>query len=143
MNVEDNIKVIDAVDRAVNTRDWKAFDEKHSQNVLAYSPLTEEPTKGIEEHREAVRGLTISFPDFHIKTERCFGQGEWLCTEFIITGTHKAPLKSDGGQVIPPTNKKLRLPLISIMKIKDGKIVEERTYYDRLTMLAQLGIQPR
>ena len=143
MNIEENIKVVDAIDRAVNERDWETFDERHSPDVLAYSPLTEKPTKDIETHREAVKGLTVSFPDFHIETERCFGQGEWLCAEFVVTGTHRAPLKTDGGQVIPPTNKKLRLQLVSTMRIRGGKIVEEHTYYDRLTMQAQLGIEPR
>ncbi len=143
MNVEDNIKVMDAIERAVNERDWKTFDEHHVPSVVAYSPLTSEPTKDIETHREAVKRMSVAFPDFHMKTLRSFGQGDWVCTEFLMTGTHKRPLETEDGQVIPPTNKKLSLPLISSIKLKDEKIVEERTYYDRLTLMSQLGIRPK
>ena len=47
------------------------------------------------------------------------------------------------GTVIPPSGKAVVFPgLITILKVKDGQIVEVRDYFDELSMLTQLGLMP-
>lgn len=142
MSVEENLKSISDVDRAFNQKDWEAFNDRHADNVVAYSPLTPEPTRGIDPHREAVRGMFDAFPDLNMKQEFSFGQGNWVCAVYTMEGTHGGTLKGPGGQEIPPTNKPVKMSFCSALKLENGKIVEEHVYYDRLSMLAQLGIQP-
>lgn len=142
MSVEENLKAISDVDRAFNEADWGAFDNRHAEDVLAYSPLTPEPTKGIDPHRESVKGLLSAFPDLKMKQEFSFGQGDWVCAAYSIQGTHGGPLQGPGGQRIPPTNKPIKLSFCSALKLENGKIVEEHVYWDRMSMLAQLGVQP-
>ena len=136
----DNLKAAEQVNKAALRRDWAGFSAGHTDSVLVYSPLTPEPTKGIGPHTDAVKGLLSAFPDFDMRLERIFGQGDWICTEFTMTGTHKAPLKGPDGQVIPPTNRKLKLELCSVVRFEDGKMAEEHTYYDRVSMMSQLGL---
>jgi steroid delta-isomerase-like uncharacterized protein len=140
MKVEENLKVIESVDEAFNNRDWAAFSERHTENVVSHSPTHAEPTKGIKAHRESLQGLLDAFPDFQMKRVRSFGQGDWVCATYMFTGTHKGPLKGPGGKTIPPTNKSIRIEFASALKFENGKIAEEHIYYDRLEMLAQLGI---
>ena len=141
MDLKEDLRVIERVDKALNEQDWKTFDECHAPSVISYSPMTEEPTRDIEAHREAVKEIFTPFPDFRMTKIRSFGQGDWLCFEYTMTGTHTGPFKTGDGQVIPPTNKRISVPISLVAKIKDGKIAEEHIYYDRLAMLSQIGVR--
>ncbi|UCE75426.1 MAG: ester cyclase [Methanomassiliicoccales archaeon] len=142
MSVEKNLKVIQAVDEASNGRDWEAFASHHTEDVVSYSPMRSEPTKGITAHLEAVQGLLTAFPDFKMTRDQSFGQGDWAYVGYILTGTHTGPLPGPGGKPIPPTNKPIKIPLGSALRFKNGKIAEEHIFFDRLDMLRQLGIDP-
>ena len=41
---------------------------------------------------------------------------------------------------IPPTGKKVELPLVVIVGFKDGKISSEHIYWDQATVLVQIGV---
>lgn len=142
MSVEENIKVFDSLDEVVKNRNWKAFGEHHTDDVISYSPMRPEPTEGVEAHKEAIKDLFIAFPDMELKRERTFGEGEWVFASYTITGTHKGPLPGPGGNDIPPTNRKVKFPMGTATRFVNGKIAEEHNYFDRMTMLAQLGIKP-
>ncbi len=142
MSVEENLRIISDVDRAFNEGDWGAFNDRHADDVLAYSPITPEPTKGIDPHREAMKGLLGAFPDMEILQELSFGQGDWVCAVYSMQGTHTGTLQGPGGQLIPPTDKPIEMSFCTALKLENGKIVEEHVYWDRMSMLAQLGIQP-
>ncbi|MFQ5907624.1 MAG: ester cyclase [Thermoplasmata archaeon] len=140
--MEDNLKVISDVDRAFNEQDWDAFNNRHAETVVAYSPLTPEPTKGVDPHRESVQGLFRAFPDMTMKQELSFGQGDWVCAVYSLTGTQDGPFQGPGGKEIPPTNKPVEMSFCTALKIENEKIVEERVYFDVLGMMAQLGLAP-
>jgi predicted ester cyclase len=142
MSVEENMKVMKAVDEASSSRDWEAFASHHTENVISYSPMRPEPTKGITAHVEVVQGLMTAFPDAKLTRDQVFGQGDWAYVGYILTGTHKGPLPGPGGNPIPPTNKQIKIPLGSAVRFENGKIAEEHIFFDRLTMLGQLGINP-
>jgi steroid delta-isomerase-like uncharacterized protein len=142
MSVEENIKVFEYIDEAVTKRDWKAFGAHHTEDVITYSPMRSKPTKGVAAHTEAIQGMFEAFPDLEMKTDKIFGQGEWIFASFTLTGTHKGPLPGPDGETIPPTNKTVNLTIANAIRFENGKIAEEHTYFDRLTMLAQLGINP-
>ncbi len=59
--------------------------------------------------------------------------------ELIGSGTHRGTLATPAGP-IPPTGRHLSFRLLESMVVRDGKIVEARTYVDALAMLAQLGL---
>ena len=41
---------------------------------------------------------------------------------------------------IPPTGRKVELPLVVIVGFKDGKIASEHIYWDQATVLVQIGV---
>jgi len=41
---------------------------------------------------------------------------------------------------IPPTGKKVELPLVVIVGFRDGKIASEHIYWDQATVLVQIGV---
>jgi steroid delta-isomerase-like uncharacterized protein len=142
MSVDENIKVFDSIDDAVRKRDWDTFGAFHTDDVISFSPMRPEPTKGVAAHTEAIKGIYEAFPDMEMNTDNIFGQGEWIFASFTFTGTHKGPLPGPGGKIIPPTNKTIKIPIANAIRFVNGKIAEEHTYFDRMGMMAQLGINP-
>jgi steroid delta-isomerase-like uncharacterized protein len=144
MNVEDNLRVADRINEAFNTRNWDLFNDQHTDDVIAYSPILDEPTRDIDSHRRQLEEMVEAFPDFKVEKIRTFGQGDWVCAEFRITGTHTNTLKGgNGNQDIPATNKSVELNIISSMRFMNGKIQEEHNYWDRMAFLEQLGLVPK
>jgi steroid delta-isomerase-like uncharacterized protein len=142
MSLEKNLKVFEDLDEIVKKRDWEAFSAFHTKDVISYSPMRPEPTKGVEAHKEAIKGLFEAFPDMELKREKSFGEGDWVFASYTVTGTHKGNLPGPGGKTISPTNKRIEFPLGTTTRFENGKIAEEHNYFDRLTMLAQLGVNP-
>jgi len=56
-------------------------------------------------------------------------------------GTHTGPFDGPFG-TIAATNKRGRVQAVLLFTLKDGKIVENRHYFDLLTVMSQLGIAP-
>ncbi len=141
MGVKENIKTTEELDKAVEKRDWKAFENLHTKSVVSYSPLSPEPVRGNKAHRESIEEFMSAFPDFRMESGLTFGDGDWLCQTFTFTGTHTKPMSGPDGKTIPPTNKRVKMELISTIRFEDGKLAEEHTYFDRMTMMAQLGVK--
>jgi hypothetical protein len=67
-------------------------------------------------------------------------QGDWTCSIARFTGTMKGPMKGLNGKEIPPTNKSFKIEFCTVAHWKDGKIVEEKLFYDLVGMLKQIGV---
>jgi carboxymethylenebutenolidase len=64
---------------------------------------------------------------------------EQLVDEMIFSFTHtqEMPWMLPG---IPPTNKRVEVPLVAIVGIRDGKLAHERIYWDQASVLKQIGL---
>src|SRR5262249_40339195 len=100
----------------------------------------DEPWSDRREGHEGVRQyyteLLTGLPDLHIAIERKTASNEFVALEVRITGTHSGPLRG-----LPATGRKVDFPLCGIFTFdSNGKLAGERIYYDRATVLAQLGL---
>ena len=59
--------------------------------------------------------------------------------ELLMRFTHNVPLAFMLPGV-PPTGKAVELPVVVVMKFKDGKIVHEHIYWDQASLLVQVGL---
>jgi steroid delta-isomerase-like uncharacterized protein len=143
MSVEENIRVADAANKALNDHDVEAFLSLHLESVIQRDPQNREPTKGREAIRAGLEPMIQAFPDFHVVRERAFGQGDWIVEQGHAVGTHLGPLETPGGPPIPATNKQIRLPYAFIAKVEAGKFAETNLYFDVAGMMAQLGLAPQ
>jgi ketosteroid isomerase-like protein len=57
-----------------------------------------------------------------------------------FTGTMKGPMKVADGTVVPPTNRKFKVEFCTVAHWKDGKIMEEKLFYDLVGLLKQIGL---
>ncbi len=128
MTVEENLQKVDAAYEAFNAQDWDGFFELYAESVVFYGPDLPEPLKGRAALRKVFEEFLTAFPDIRSKAERSFGQGDWVCMEYTLTGTHTGPLKGPGGETIPATNEPFRLQGCGVYKFEDGEITEEHDY---------------
>ena len=141
MSTEEKLHVIDALNEALNARDWDRFVEGFTESVIFSHPVFPEPQKGITIIRQFFENM-VSALDFQFEKRQAFSDGDRICVEWTISGTHKAPLQLPNGPAIPATNKSFRTQSCGVYTIKNGKISEWHVYADRLAIFGQLGIKP-
>jgi carboxymethylenebutenolidase len=56
---------------------------------------------------------------------------------FSFTHTQEMPWMLPG---IPPTNRRVEIPLVAIVKFRDGKLAHEHIYWDQASVLKQIGL---
>jgi predicted ester cyclase len=89
--------------------------------------------------REFVEGFKQAFPDVRHTLDSVYAAGDTVIVEVTLTATHAGPLRSPAGE-IPPTGRSIRLAEAQVIELRDGKAASMRTYFDRMDMLAQLGL---
>jgi ketosteroid isomerase-like protein len=137
------MQLMQTLDNAWNSQDWNTFEKRHAENVAVYWPGQPEPTRGVHNHRAESIEFFKAFPDNHLVNNPykiLFANGDHTCSIADFTGTFKGPMKGADGKTIPPTNKKFHLEFCTVATWKDGKITEERLFYDLVGMLKQIGV---
>lgn len=80
--------------------------------------------------------LLRAVPDLHIDVQRRHVTGEHVILEVVISGTQTGPWRG-----LPGTGRRVEFPLCAVYAFgEDEKLAGERIYYDRATVLRQLGI---
>jgi predicted ester cyclase len=82
-----------------------------------------------------------AFPDARVTLENEVIAGEWVATQGTFTGTHTETLSSPEGD-IPATGKSVTGRAAELIRVVDGKIVEDHLYFDNMEVLTQLGLIP-
>ncbi len=142
MAESDNLEVVEVVETALNARDMDTFANVHAEDVTLYAPDSPDPIRGRDSIKQWYGGFVNGFPDMTVKAERLFAQGEWVCGQYSIAGTHTGPLPGPEGEEIPPTNKHVKMSSATVYRVQSGKVTEVYEYFDMLGFMAQLGLSP-
>jgi len=100
----------------------------------------DEPWHEHHEGRDGVRSfyrtLIGAMPDLSVESVRRHVAGETLVLEVIVRGTQIGAWRG-----LPATGRKLEIPICGIYTFDaNDKLAGERIYYDRATVLRQLGV---
>ena len=128
------------LDNAWNLQDCDTFNDRHADNVVVFWPGQLHPTRGVHNHRQESIEFFKIFPDNHLINNPykiLITDGDYTCSVADFRGTFKGEMKSLDGKMIQPTNKKFHLEFGTVAHWKDGKILEERLFYDQMGMLKQ------
>jgi len=121
-------------------KDMKLFRDLHCADVKVVFP-DGRTTIGIDQHVADIDGLFNGTPDSRITAHPIsFGSGEWTATTGVLEATFSEPMKLPDGKSIPPTGRKVRLPMATIARWKDGCIAEEHLFWDNAEYVKQLGL---
>jgi steroid delta-isomerase-like uncharacterized protein len=125
--------------KALVQRSWEIanqerLDEVYPPDVVWHMP--EQELRGIEEAKQYVSTFLGAFPDASFSVEDLIAEGDKVVSRFTARGTHQGETEEFG----PPTGRQFEQEGITIHRIEDGKIVEEWSQYDNLSILQQLGL---
>jgi steroid delta-isomerase-like uncharacterized protein len=91
----------------------------------------------LEEDQAALKGWHEAFPDAVVVPEKFIAEGDLVTIYWVAHGTN-----TWAGNGLPATGKAAELAGITIWRIVDGKIKEEWSAFDQLSMMQQLGLLP-
>jgi len=122
---------------AFNRRDLAALGALWSPAFHYVAPGEESTTREAALLRE--RALFEALPD--IRADLCHHRAgaETLAIEGVLTGTHTGVLRL-GGAELAPSGRSVTLRFAAFFRFADGVAATERIFYDRLDLLAQLGV---
>ena len=109
--------------------------------LLKYS--LHEPRRGHADIKAFMTGFRTAFPDLKFwGTADLIAEGDYVVGQWEGGGTHSGPAFSDflAGSLPAKTGRKMRFTGTTVLRLKDGKIVEEIGLDDGVTALSQLGL---
>jgi steroid delta-isomerase-like uncharacterized protein len=80
--------------------------------------------------------LFAAFPDLSFEIVSNAEAGPSVVLEWIMNGTNTGSLRG-----LPPTGKRIAVPGIDVIRLRGDRIERLQGYFDRQTMLEQLGLQ--
>jgi len=109
--------------------------------VLHYS--LHEPRRGHADIKAFITDFRNAFPDLNFwGTAELIAEGDYVVGRWEGGGTHTGPAFDDflAGSLPANTGRRMRFTGTTVLKVKDGKIVEELGLDDGVAALTQLGL---
>jgi steroid delta-isomerase-like uncharacterized protein len=138
MSEQENIRIAETWMEAVNAHDVSPLENYRAPGFVVEDPGHPGPV-GADEENAFLRAIFEAFPDVHWETRQTVAQGDFVVLNLIMSGTQAGPMTLPD-QTLPATGKKMAMPMSNTMQFNNGKVVHASLYYDRLGMLAQLGL---
>ena len=135
--VEGNIKMYSyAWDVVINEGKIDVLDSAFSPDIVVHASPND--IRGITDAKKFYANYITGFSNREFIVKDIFGQGDKLVKHWAFKGTHTGDFFG-----IPATGKAVNVEGATIARIVNGKIVEERDFFDNLEFSQQLGIIPR
>jgi len=137
-SVANNIKMYSHVwDEIINKGKLDLFnDNNFTKNVVMRASPTD--VVGIDSARAYYANYVTGFSNVKFDIKDVFGMGNKLVKHWNFKGTHTGTFFG-----IKPTGKQVDLDGVTLVRMENGKIAEERDFFDNLEFMQQLGLIPR
>ena len=133
---QDNIKFYSKVwDEVINEGKIAVLDTAYAPDVVLH---TVPETKGAANAKAYYANYVTGFSDREFTVKETFAQGNKLTKYWVFKGKHTGDFFG-----IPATGKTISVEGCTIATIINGKITEERDFFDNLEFLRQLGLMLR
>src|SRR5215211_9329090 len=139
MSADQNKEIALSLIEALNTRDLGLWSRHLAEDYVAEHPgvsVVLDKSRSIAYHQRFV----TAFPDIRFEVLGVIAEEDRVLVQWTGSGTHAERLATVTGETIPPTRRRATVSGAMITKVRDGKIVGEWSYWDQLSLLAQLGI---
>jgi steroid delta-isomerase-like uncharacterized protein len=113
-------------------------DEILAKNFVLHDPYNPQDIKGPEGYKYFAGVFRGAFPDLKTKIEDVICEGDKVVARWTAPGTNKGELMG-----MPATGKKATFKGVDIMRVVNGKVVEQWTNYNLLSALQDIGAVPR
>jgi len=125
-----------------NPWDPAIIDELAAPNILLQYSL-HAPRRGREDVKAFMQGFREAFPDLSFSgAADLIAEGDYVVGRWQGGGTHTGPAFGDflAGSLPAASGKKMRFTGTTVLRVENGKIVEEIGLDDGVTALQQLGL---
>jgi steroid delta-isomerase-like uncharacterized protein len=115
--------------------DTDAVVSCYADDAVNFQVAAGEPAVGVEQIRIDTAEFFQGFPDAWSNVENLIGDGDWAAWEWFGGGTFTGEFY--GNQ---PTGKTFEIRGCGFFNFRDGKIVYQRGYWDKLSWFKQVGL---
>ena len=122
---------IDAFER----KDLKTVLECYTPDAVNFQVASGSPSNGLEQIEKDTAEFFQGFPDAWARVDNLMGDGDWAAWEWLGGGTFLGEFYGS-----KPTGRKFEIRGCGFFYFKDGKIVLQRGYWDRLSWFSQVGL---
>jgi steroid delta-isomerase-like uncharacterized protein len=122
-----------------------AWNAHNAEGVLAfYAPEYEgldvadpAPQYGLDGARESAARYLGAFPGLHVRVEETIVQGDRVVVFWRAWGKHEGAMLH-----IPATGREVEVSGVSLLTVRDGKVVRARQVWDVAALLRGIGLLP-
>jgi len=137
MNIEaQNKAIMQKLIDGMNSRDTMIYEEFYAPNCALYFPSSSAKATTRAADFQSTKRNWKAMPDVHWRIEEMVAEGDMVATRFTSTGTPKEEWSG-----IPVSGKKFEIGGIFIVRIQNGKVIEQREDADLLGLFQQLGME--
>jgi steroid delta-isomerase-like uncharacterized protein len=137
MNIEARNKaIVRKLMDGLNNRDTMMYEEVYAPNCALYFPSSSTKPKTREADLQSTRRNWKALPDVQWRIEEIVAEGDMVATRFTSSGTQKEEWNG-----MPASGKKFEIGGIFIVRIENGKVIEQREDADLLGLFRQLGME--
>ena len=142
LTAEQMVKIAREQVDAFNSGDWERVQAGLAADAHYDELGTQRTLDGSEKIVELFKGWKVAFPDAAGTVTSAVASDTTAALEVTWKGTHTGPLETASG-TIPPSGKRQETPAAIFSTFEGGKIKESRHYFDSMTLLKQIGAQPK
>jgi steroid delta-isomerase-like uncharacterized protein len=108
------------------------YAESHSKDFVGHGDNHEYT---LEEDLAAAKEERKALPDMTVKVNRILAERDLVAVDWTASGTN-----TQAGMGFPATGKKIKIEGMTIFRFKAGKISEEWSVWDMLSVMRQAGL---
>lgn len=131
--IEDNKRLVQHFFDALDRQDFGAVDQYCHKDFVFYSQV-DKPKPGVSGLIASERSSFEAYESARFRLQLMVAEGDKVAAYLLFEG--KNHIRATNG--LEPTGKDVRLSVLCLMTIKDGKIVEQRAHFDMADAMAQL-----
>lgn len=121
--------------KAWNKRDYEQLRRLYHPDYVYTGSDGKEWGGGPEAGLAIARMFATAFPDGTLEVKRVLTEGDTAIAEMVGRGTHEGEFMG-----VPPTHRRVEVPICNVIEVRDGKAYREREYMDMLAIMTQLGV---
>lgn len=113
-----------------------------SPDIVWIDPALPEPARTPEEVAEFIEWSNVGFPDLRfeaVQAPAISTDAKTVYLRWVMKGTNTGRIDPPG---LAPTGRSIELPGVDEYRFRDGKLAHYVGYYDRYSLLHQLGLMP-
>jgi steroid delta-isomerase-like uncharacterized protein len=142
LTADELVKIARTQIDAFNDGNWEQMRGLLTSDARYHELGTERAIEGPEQIIEAFKGWKTAFPDAAGTVTSSVASGDTAALEVTWKGTQTGPLTTAAG-TIPASGKSQETPAAVFYVFDGAKIKASRHYFDAMTLLKQIGAQPK